>query len=138
MTKASALSRRAALGAFAGAAVAPLASCEGSPAIARDAPLAGLPDPDEALYQLGYRLLVASVGYNEPESDEEFQQNVDRAGAIVEEIIDIPAKTISGLRVKALALRCANGFGPIDMAASFGDAMDARVLASIVDDLLAC
>ncbi len=104
--------------------------------------MTGTVHPDAALLELGRRLDLAwaaehaaqSTCSEEDEGDQEFEAFVDATGAIVGEIEALPATTLEGLRVKAVALHwCRGGDLPLSWGA---ETTDERLAESIVNDLL--
>lgn len=85
--------------------------------------------------QLGYELLVASVNYTE-KTGEALDAAYAKCAAIVDRIIDAPATTMGGLRVKVLALRWTHAFD-LNLFDSLGETTDVHVLDSLVRDLIA-
>jgi hypothetical protein len=121
------LDRRTVVAGIAGAL--PVVAIGAAPALA---------SPDAELIALGERLRVAYEAERAASergcSDDELDAAMDACSKVVESIIDIPATTLAGLRVKAFAVAwCCNDepFG------GFDDTTDRRVIESLLEDIRA-
>jgi hypothetical protein len=102
-----------------------------------DVPMAA-GNPDAALILLGHQLRRAWVFERSQENagDAEIEKALDNTAAIADEIEQIEAKTIDGLRVKAMAvLWCHSGDYPIQLTDE-PQAQDARLAQQIIHAIL--
>lgn len=130
------LTRRHALSAVAGVAlVAPAASATIHP----DATLLQLGDQFEAEWAKERELWAASHLHPSPDVignaiAEQAEGQSDRTGELVKRIVNMPARTLEGIRIKARAIAWTHSEEPVEMD-TFGETTDCRLAASILMDL---